>query len=432
MNVTLTVTAGPHAGREFVFDRHDTFLVGRSKDSHFQLSYDDPYFSRRHFLVEVNPPRVRVYDLKSRNGIVVNGAKVQTADLNDGDELKAGHTVFRVSAPPPPDPDQQGTLDLPAPAPAPAPAREEEPDFGILSFLPPSPPPPPVPSPNPDTTVQHAVGPAIPGYRLEQEIGRGAMGVVYRAARAADGHAVAVKVITPAEGTSRKDVGRFLREAAIMTRLDHPHIVRAFDSGESDGRLYLVMELVTGPDLRDRVKERGPMDVKTAVRLMLLALDGLAHAHAKGFVHRDIKPANLLLDGPKARRVVKVADFGLARAYNECHMSGLTMQGEVGGTPAFMAPEQVTHYRDVKPAADQYAAAATLYWLLTGQYVLNLEPTVTAQMIQIATDPRVPIRLRRSDLPDALAAVLHKALALEPTDRYPDVTAFRDALKVFA
>ena len=76
MNVTLTVTAGPHTGREFVFDRHDTFLVGRSKDSHFQLSYDDPYFSRRHFLVEINPPRVRVYDLNSRNGTMVNGAVV--------------------------------------------------------------------------------------------------------------------------------------------------------------------------------------------------------------------------------------------------------------------------------------------------------------------------------------------------------------------
>src|SRR3954452_21433722 len=101
MNVTLTVTAGPHAGREFAFDRHDTFLVGRSKDAHFQLTYDDPYFSRRHFLVEVNPARVRVLDLKSRNGISVNGQVVPSADLTDGDELKAGHTVFRVTVPPP-------------------------------------------------------------------------------------------------------------------------------------------------------------------------------------------------------------------------------------------------------------------------------------------------------------------------------------------
>ena len=405
MNVTLTVTAGPHAGREFAFDRHDTFLVGRAKDAHLQLSFDDPYFSRRHFLVEVNPPRVRVYDLNSRNGVAVNGQKVRTADLNDGDELRAGHTVFRVGVPPP-DPDQQQTLNLPTAAPQPIPA--------------------------PETTVQHAVGPPISGYKLEQEIGRGAMGVVYRAVRDSDGQAVAVKAIAPPEGTARKDVERFLREVRIMAALEHRNIVRHLDSGEAAGHLYLVMELVTGPDLRDRVKERGPMEVKTAVRLTLLALDGLAHAHAKGYVHRDVKPANLLLDGPKARRVVKVADFGLARAYGECHISGLTMQGEVGGTPAFMAPEQVTHYRDVKPPADQYSAAATLYYLLTGQFVLNLEPTTAAQMIQIATEPRVPIRVRRADVPDGLEAVLCKALSLEAKDRYADVTALREALRPFA
>jgi serine/threonine-protein kinase len=97
-----------------------------------------------------------------------------------------------------------------------------------------------------------------------------------------------------------------------------------------------------------------------------------------------------------------------------------------------MAPEQVTHYREVKPAADQYSAAATLYYLLTGQYVLDFEPSASAQMIQIATDPRIPIQMRRSDLPDALAGVIHKALAMEPETRYPDVTALRDALKPWA
>ena len=109
MPVKLTVTAGPHAGREFAFDGHDTFLVGRSKDAHFQPSYDDPYFSRRHFLVEVNPPRVRIIDLNSRCGTFVNGRRVAAAELKNGDEVKAGHTVFRVTVPAP-DPDEQATL----------------------------------------------------------------------------------------------------------------------------------------------------------------------------------------------------------------------------------------------------------------------------------------------------------------------------------
>jgi serine/threonine-protein kinase len=411
MNVTLTVVAGPHAGREFAFDRHDTFLVGRARDAHFQLTYDDPYFSRRHFLVEVNPPRVRVLDLNSRNGIAVNGQKVRAADLKDGDELRAGHTVFRVNVPLPPDPDEQPTLGEPTAKTVQQPATE---------------------------TVDLPPPPELPGYALAGEIGRGAMGVVYRATREADGSPVALKVITPTPGTSRKDVDRFLREAVIMAKLDHPNIVRYFDSGvcgdvgAGSGVLYLVMELVTGPDLRERVKARGPLDVPSAVRLMLHALDGLAHAHAKGYVHRDIKPANLLLDGPKKRRLAKLADFGLARAYNDCNISGLTMQGDVGGTPAFMAPEQVTHYREVKPAADQYSAAATLYYLLTGQYVLNFESTTAAQMIQIATDPRVPIQERRPDVPDGLAGVIQKALSPEPEKRFADVRALREVLRQFA
>ena len=402
MNVTLTVTAGPHTGREFVFDRHDTFLVGRTKDAHFQLSYDDPYFSRRHFLVEVNPPRLRVYDLDSRNGVAVNGQSVSVAELKDGDELKAGHTVFRVSVPPA-DPDEYPTL-----AYEPAKATPRPPGV-TAEFL-----------------------PALPGYVLEGELGRGGMGVVYRATRAADGRPVAVKVIRPAEGTPHREAQRFLREARIMTALEHRNIVRCFDCGEADGRLFLAMELATGPDLRRRVKDDGAMDVPKAVRLVLHALDGLAHAHANGFVHRDVKPGNLVLDGPKTGRIVKVADFGLARAFNECGLSGVTMQGEVGGTPAFMAPEQVTHFREVKPAADQYSAAATLYYLLTSQFVLDFRADPAAQMVQIVTAARVPVRHRRQAVPADLAAVIEKGLSLEPEKRYPTTTALRAALRPFA
>ncbi|MCI0701037.1 MAG: protein kinase [Planctomycetia bacterium] len=405
MQVKLTVTAGPHTGREFVFDRHDTFLVGRSKDAHFQLSYDDPYFSRRHFLMEVNPPRVRVVDLNSRNGIVVNGQKVRTAELNDSDELQAGNTVFRVGVVQPTDPDDQPTLGPPT-------AKA-------------------TPRTLPETTDHVSCSP-IPGYKLAAEIGRGSMGVVYRASRDSDREPVAVKVIAPAAGVLQRDIDLFLREARIMAELDHRHIVRYLDSGESDGFLYLVMELVDGPDLRQRVKDRGPLDIRAGVRLTINILDGLTHAHAKGFVHRDVKPSNVLLDGPKKRRMAKLADFGLARAYDTCNLSGLTMQGEVGGTPAFMAPEQVTHYRDVKPAADQYSAAATLYYLLTGQFVRDFVSDTNAQLVQIIIDSAAPIRAHRPEISDNLAEVIHKALAREPEDRYPDVPAFRNALRQFA
>jgi serine/threonine-protein kinase len=195
--------------------------------------------------------------------------------------------------------------------------------------------------------------------------------------------------------------------------------------------VYIVMELVDGPDAETILQTKGPLAVRNAVRLTCHLLTGLEHAHAKGFVHRDIKPANVLVGGAKKGRVVKLADFGLALVFEASRMSGVTMQGDVGGTPAFMAPEQVTHYRDVKPAADQYSAAATLYRLMAGAYVHDFPPTVARQLVHIMTEPTVPIRARRAEVPDGLAAVIQKALSREPGDRYPDVAAFRAALLPF-
>lgn len=129
---------------------------------------------------------------------------------------------------------------------------------------------------------------------------------------------------------------------------------------------------------------------------------------------------------------MKVADFGLARAYDECKLSGLTMQGEMGGTPSYMAPEQVTHFRDVKPAADQYSAAATLYALLCGVPPIDMPKDVGRQIAAVVNGSPVPVRDRRPEVPEGLAEVLHTALAREPADRYPDVAAFRTALLRFA
>ncbi len=407
MKVTLTVTDGPHAGREFAFAGRDSFLVGRSKDAHFQLSYDDPYFSRRHFVVEVNPPRCRLLDLKSRNGVSVNGSRASVCELRHGDEVRAGHTLFRVAVSAP-DPDSVPTLDLPA-------------------------------APAPDATVAHSAAPppeaaggGVPGYRLGVELGRGGMGVVYRAVREADGVPAAVKLITPSPGAGGRAVERFLREARILCQLRHPHVVRFLEAGEAGDKLLIAMELVAGTDAARLSAARGPLPVATAVRIVCQALAGLAHAHAAGYVHRDVKPHNVLLGGPKGARTAKVADFGLARAFEASRLSGLTLNGEVGGTPAFMAPEQVTHFRGVTPAADQYAAAATLYYLLAGRNAFDLPRDVGAALVMILTDPPVPLRDRRPELPAGLAAVVHKAMARDPADRYPDATACRAALAPFA
>jgi eukaryotic-like serine/threonine-protein kinase len=405
VNVRLVVTAGPHAGREFVFDRHDTFLVGRVSDAHLQFSYDDPYFSRRHFLVEFNPPRCRVLDLNSRNGVFVNGRRVHEAELHDGDELRAGHTVFRVHAPI--DPQHQATFAIPD-----ADSPDGSPTIDFVA--------------DPDGPL----GP-VPGYTLGSEIGRGGMGVVYRGQRD-DGLAVAVKVIRPSVGVKRGMVERFLREAQLLASLNHRHILKYIDSGTVGGMIYLVTEFVDGQDAGRLLAEKGPLPTDAAVRLVCQVLDALAYAHKAGVVHRDVKPPNVLLGGPPGKRTAKLADFGLARAYDDCQLSGLTMQGEVGGTPAFMAPEQATHYRDVKPAADQYSAAAMLYNLLTAKYPHDLPKNMGAQLSKIITEPPVPLTERRPDVPAGLAEVVHRGMAFEPDQRFADVLAFRKALLPFA
>ena len=395
MHVQLTVVAGPHAGQAFPLHDRDTFLVGRTPDCHFQLSYDDPYFSRRHFLVEVNAPRCRVIDLNSRNGIKVNSQKVSVAELAHGDEVRAGQTVFRLSVEGPDAP----TVGHPA------------------RWAPPGSP----------TAL-----PDVPGYVLDREIGRGGMGVVYRARRAADGQRVAVKTILPAPGVSARNVERFLREARVLSDLRHPNVVGYLDSGSAGSLLFLAMEYVRGPNARQVVQERGPVRPRTAVLVVLQALTGLAHMHARGYVHRDVKPSNLLIGKAGERRVVKVADFGLARAYEDARLSGLTMQGEVGGTPAYMAPEQITHLREAGPAADQYSAAATLYHLLTGSAPYDLPKDVGPALAVVLSEDPVPIRDRRPDLDERLAAVIHQALSRDPGERFAGVEAFARALRPFA
>jgi serine/threonine-protein kinase len=400
VKIKLVVIDGPHKGVDFTFDGRDSFLVGRTKDSHFRLSYDDPYFSRRHFVIDLNPPRCRLLDLKSRNGVYVNGQRVEVADLVEGDRVKAGHTVFLVEVR-----DDGGTP--PCDTTVSVPARSDS-----------------------GTEIEHS-SPLVPGYRLDGELGRGGMGVVYRATRLADGHPAAVKVLLPAAGSSRRDIDLFLREARVLAALTHPHIVRCLETGEGEGFLFIAMELLDGPDLKRVVVDGGPQPVSLAVQLIRHALIGLQAAHAAGYVHRDVKPPNLLLGREGDRRIVKLADFGLAKAFESSRLTGITLHGDIGGTPAFMAPEQITHYKDARPAADQSAAAASLYYLLTGKYVFDFPAAPAGWVVTIATERPIPIRQRRPEIPEELARVIHKALGREPADRYQDVGEFRAALAPF-
>jgi serine/threonine-protein kinase len=271
----------------------------------------------------------------------------------------------------------------------------------------------------------------VPGFAMVRELGRGGMGVVYLAVRDRDGQAVALKTVLPAVDAGPNEVAKFLREANILGELDHPNIVGFHEMGEDGGLLYFAMDYVPGRDAARLVHDEGPLPIPRAVDIICQALRALDYAHAKRFVHRDVKPANLLLMWKDGVDHVRLADFGLARVYQASQLSGLTMTGAIGGTPAFMPPEQVTNFRESRPPVDQYAAAATLYHLLTRRLPHEPAATVHEQLLRLLHEEPVPIQERRPDLPDELSAAIHKALARDPRRRFADVKAFRRALVPF-
>lgn len=451
MSVQLKVIGGPHQGKDYQFLEHDSFIVGRGKQAHFRLARDDQYFSRVHFLIEVNPPECRLLDLGSRNGTRVNGRRVQSADLHDGDVISAGKTLIQVVIEP-------RTTSVPAieevistptvisradgdACEAPAVSIPSSLDSAGLELLPGD----SEPIFGSEVHDPHGYLPAdyrarssrhpqpITGYRLIQELGRGGMGTVYLAVREQDQSIVAVKTILPGMVVNTRDQQRFLREAEILQQLLHPHIVACRGSGECDGLLYLSMEYVPGQGADALVRTSGgKLSISRAVRLIMQLLTALRYAHAEGFVHRDIKPSNLLIIDTGKEELLKLADFGLARAYQASGLSGLTMTGEISGTIGYMAPEQITDFRRAQPPSDQYAAAASLYYLLTGRFVYDFPDDPGKRLLMILDQEPVPIRSRQPEIPEGLAAAIHRALAHDVQTRFPDVRGFYAAIEPFS
>jgi serine/threonine protein kinase len=266
--------------------------------------------------------------------------------------------------------------------------------------------------------------PAVPGYDILAELGRGGMGVVYKARQLALGRLVALKLIRDPALAGPAERARFRIETQAAARMRHPHIIEVYEAGEHDGRPFFAMELVEGGSLENHLTGK-PQTASDAASLVRTLAEAVEHAHSQNVIHRDLKPANVLL-----APAPKITDFGLAKRLDS-ESTALTQEGAVLGTASYMAPEQAAgHAHDVGPQADVYALGAILYECLTGQPPFQAESW--AKVIeQVIHDEPIPPTRRQPDVPIALEAVCLKCLQKDPAGRYATAGALAEELGRF-
>jgi eukaryotic-like serine/threonine-protein kinase len=447
--VTLRLVQGRLDRTEYVFDERTTCVLGRAEGCAPRLPSDEYHrtVSRHHCLLDINPPDARVRDFGSLNGTFVNGEKIgqreanQTPeegaartfpehDLADGDEIRLGETVFRVAIRLPAG---QHTLSLARCAACDREVGSElggrsgeyvcagcQSEPGAMAGL----------LVNLAQSGRRELAP-ITGYALRRELGRGGMGAVYLAHQERTGRDVALKVMLPRVAASPSARARFLREVELTRALRHPNIAALYDAGFANGTFYFTTEYCTGGSLDQLLARRGGrLDAGEAVRLACQALEGLAHAHGENVVHRDLTPQNILLGETDGTLVAKVGDFGLAKAFDQAGLSGLTRTGVAAGRPWYIPRQQVINFRDVTPAVDLWALAACLYNALTGAYPRVFPRGKDPWQVILQAEP-VPIRRRDRSVPRALAEVIDEALREGPSSAaggFPTAEDLRAAL----
>jgi len=446
-SVSLTVIGGSPAGGEFSFSERTTCIAGRAGDCDPQIVEEGrKIVSRHHCLFDINPPDVRVRDFGSLNGTFVNGKMIgrreerQTPeegariellehDLSDGDEVRLGDTVLRVGVAVPEPPkrgpkvcakcgrdvaDEVGERRAGELVCAACKRDPREIVVRMLSLA--------------ESGERELLG--MRGYEVVEELGRGGRGAVYLARHVESGEIVALKVMLPEVALEKRAKEEFLRETENTRALKHRNVVELRDAGCSQGTFFFTLEFCDAGSVDQLMARRGgKLPIDEACRVVLQALDGLVYAHAaeipkvkladgsiatgRGLVHRDLKPHNLFVAGSRSERVVKVGDFGLAKAFDQAGLSGHTRTGTVGGTVTFMPRQQLVNYKYATPEVDVWAMAATLYYMLTGAPPRNFPAGVDPIAVVLGTDA-VPIRRRDQSIPRELASVIDSALVDKP------------------
>jgi len=432
--VTFLVTAGPIAGQQFVFAERNFFVFGRHVECNVRLPKGDLSTSRRHFMVEVNPPLARVQDLGSLDGTWVNGKKIggrsadQKADevagqvfgqaeLQHGDEIRVGQHLMEVlieqDEPEPPYDREQPNLDV---------TLSSDSHYSAQKLM---------------DEVMDELGlnniqelPALAQYQIIRRLGEGGLGVVYLIRDKQSGEKIALKFMQAQVAVNKSLRAYFKREIEVAKTLDHPNIVRLFNDYGIDERFYFTMEYCSGGNVEEwRRALGGKIPFGEAAPIMRQVLEGLAHVHQQGIVHRDLKPSNILLSTTNEGLVAKICDFGLAKGFIEAGLSGLSMTKQQGaGTPSFMPKEQLTDFKYVRPTADVWSIAATFYVMLTGQPVRRPRPNDN-WLITIYRDNIIPIAHHKPAIPRQLALVLDHALQSDVKKRFRTAAHMLKALE---
>ena len=489
-------------GKVFAFDEPDKFIFGRAPDCHCRIP-NDSFVSRHHFLLEIDPPAVRLYDLASRNGTCVYTRKFEGrvasdrpgqgnggVDLSSGDRIRVGDTIFEVSIS---EPVSCLLCDVELDEPAAKAAlpvgnkvicraciakkKQEVAEAKRQAAAPKGSPAPKILCSRCGRGVSGEVGELQKGdyicvscrslsgvapaallanrlakraaeswesfggkepekpreaeilqYKIGKELGRGGMGVVYLAQHIKTLEQVAIKIMLPKMASNERSRGVFEREMGAASALSHKNIIRFIGRGYSGNIYYFVLEYAPGGSLEDLLATRdGRLAPKEAGPIMAEALAGLACAHAAGFVHRDLKPSNILLGGSVAERIAKIGDFGLAKSFEKAGLSGMTQVGRCRGSLNFMSREQVTNYKFVKPVSDVFAMGATLYYLLTGKPVYDLQGAKEPFSV-ILEGGIVPVEQRLPEIPRGLAKVVGQSIAVDAKNRYQTAAEMREAL----
>jgi WD40 repeat protein len=448
--ITLRVINGSLKGQEFVFNSRTTCIIGRAKECSLRLPdvVDHNIISRYHCLLDINPPDIRVRDLGSLHGTYVNGEKIgqrqhkQTPeeaaqlkfpeyDLKDGDQIKLGNTTFQVKIEVDNPPTQSSNLVNTTVC-----ATEIAPELPKFSKI--------IQGSLQQAEASDSNVVSIRDYTTLRALGQGGCSAVYLVCHDPSKELMALKVMLPKVATKSWVIAMFLREVENTKALQHPNVVKLRDYGYDHGTFFFTLEYCNGGSVADLIRQRGGrLSIDEAMPIILQTLDGLEYAHNAeipyvkradgsigkgwGLVHRDLKPGNIFLTQVGDSRIAKVGDYGLAKAFDLAGLSGQTQSGTKAGTPRFMPRQQVINFKYAKPEVDVWAAAASLYNMLTGTYPRDFrekDPFLTV----LQTDP-VPIRERDSSIPKPLAELIDLALVDKPEIHFKNAADFKQALE---